>query len=245
MIYSQVSETHWYEPEIREGCADPVSRRMQYLLQFFELSDQDYVFLVDKQRADQRREFIDIVFEFCATRAGKSRWAEKTPGNIRHYSLIRSVWPDAKLIHVTREYRDCFASWKTRRGDTLDVFLATAKSAYEDIGALLGTTDDGYLEVDHDDLVCAPEQTMHRVLEFAKLDWSPACAAVDISATREEREKVKEVVGKDSHTNISLSRPIFTDAVGQWRSILTADEAEQIERELAPYYNIFRRRWHR
>jgi Sulfotransferase family len=238
-------ETHWYEPEVCEGWADPNSRRMHYLLQFFELSEADYTALVVSKRADPAREFIDIVFDYCAARADKKRWAEKTPDNIRHYSLIRRIWPTAKLIHVTREYRDCFASWKTRRGDTLEAFLASARSAYGDIGALLGKDDDGYLEVDHDELVRAPEQAMRRVLAFAELDWSPACAALDLSATRDERKKIIEVVGKDSHTNVSLSRPIFSDAIGQWRTMLTSNEVRRIETELAPYYGILGPRWGR
>jgi len=236
-------ETHWYEPEVREGWSDPTSRRMTFLLRFFELSEDEYAMLVGKKRAEPRREFIDIVLDYCARRAGKTRWAEKTPDNIRHFRLIRQQWPNAKVIHVTREYRDCFASWKTHRSDTLDTFLAAATSAYQDIGSLLGTSAEGYLEIDHDELVRRPEETMRLVLEFAELSWSPACAALDLAKTRQERERVKEIVGKDSHTNISLSRPIFTDAIGQWRKMLTDDEAKRIKRELASYYAILGGRW--
>jgi len=236
-------ETHWYEPEIAERWADPQSRRMGYLREFFELSDDDYATLVENKRREPEREFIDIVFELCAGRAGKRRWAEKTPGNIRHLSLIRRIWPSAKFIHVTREYRDSFASWKSRRGDTLDTFLAAAKSSYGDVEGLLGKADAGYIEVDHDELVRQPEATMRRVLAFAELDWSPACGALDLAATKDERQKVIDVVGKDSHTNISLSRPIFTDAIGQWRKTLTPAEADRIEQELAPYYALLGGRW--
>ena len=236
-------ETHWYKPEIADDWADPQSRRMRYLRSFFKLSDDDYAALVAAKREAPEREFIDIVLAFCTERAGKRRWAEKTPGNIRHLSLIRRIWPTAKLIHVTREYRDCFASWKARRGDSLDTFLSAAKSAYADLDGLLGTEADSYLEVDHDQLVRAPEATMRRVLAFAELDWSPACAALDLDATGEERQKVIEVVGKDSHTNVSLSRPIFTDAIGQWQDVLLPEEAQRIERELAPYYAILGERW--
>jgi hypothetical protein len=238
-------ETHWYEPVIREGWADQYSQRIRYLRQFFELSDSDYAALIQRKRAEPGREFIDVVFEFCAMRAGKPRWAEKTPGNIGHYALICRIWPTAKVIHVTREYRDCFASWKTRRGDTLDAFLTSVKSTYAEIGGLLGKNTESYLEIDHNDLVRTPEQTMRRVLSFAELGWSPSCASLDLAATSEERTKVIEVVGKDSHTNVSLSRPIFTDAIGQWHTMLREDEARRIERELAPFYAIFGERWGR
>lgn len=237
-------ETHWYEPEIRERWSDPSSRRMRYLLDFFGLSEAEYADIAATKRAEPGREFIDIVLERCAARAGKCRWAEKTPGNIRHFKLIRQQWPSARFIHVTREYRDCFASWKTRRGDTIDAFLAAAAAAYREIDGLLGSTAEGYLEVDHDELVCAPEKTMRRVLDFAGLDWCSACAELDVAATQGERQKVMQVVGKDSHTNVSLSRPIFTTSIGQWRTMLTEAEADRIEHDLAPYYAILGERWH-
>jgi hypothetical protein len=42
---------------------------------------------------------------------------------------------------------------------------------------------------------------------------------------------------------LALSRPIFTEAIGQWHSVLLADEAEWIRRELAPYYALLGGRW--
>jgi hypothetical protein len=216
---------------------------MRYLLEFFDLNDAEYADIAAKKRNEPRREFIDIVLEHCAARAGKPRWAEKTPGNIRHFRLILQQWPSARFIHVTREYRDCFASWKARRGDGIEAFLAAAAAAYAEIDGLLGSRAEAYMEVDHDELVRAPAATMRRVLAFAELDWVDACAELDLVATAGERQKVIEVVGKDSHTNVSLSRPIFTSAIGQWRTILTEAEAGRIARDLAPYYAILGERW--
>jgi hypothetical protein len=236
-------ETHWYEDAVREHWDDPSSRRMTYLFRFYDLDAAAYGSLCTAKRADPGREFIDIVLDYCMQRAGKPRWAEKTPGNIRHYHLIRSQWPGARLVHVTREYKDCFASWKARRGDDLDTFLAAAQTAYADIAPLLGRRTESYMEIDHDALVTDPEGAMRRVTEFAGLPWDPACARLDLEATRREREKVIEVVGRDSHTNVSLSKPIFTDAIGQWRELLTAAEARRIETELAPYYARLGQGW--
>jgi hypothetical protein len=239
-------ESHWYEPEIRDRWADPTSQRMIYLLRLFELDSAEHAALVERKRAEPGREFIDIVLEYCAQRAGKRRWVEKTPGNIRHYTMIRRQWPSAKLVHVTREYRDCYASWKTRQGDSsLEFFLSSALSAYDDIGEILGTNADSYLEVDHSDLVRATEQTMRRILDFTGLEWTPACARLDLAGTLAERKKLIDVLGKDSHTHVSLSRPIFTEEIGQWRSKLSAHEAKRIEQTLAPYYAVLGDRWAR
>lgn len=236
-------ETHWFSDDLRVHWNDPDTKRMTYLVRFFELSDADYRALCAEKRADPHREFIDIVLEFCSERGGKSRWAEKTPDNIRHWSLIQRIWPSARLIHVTREYKDCFASWKVRRGDNLEDFLGSTAHAYDDIEGLLGTSTDSYLEVDYVDLVRDTENTMRRVLDFAELAWNPRCAALDLNRTGEEREKVQEVTGRDSLTSVSLTRPIFSDSLGQWRTMLTTDEAARIEAELAGRYRVLGTRW--
>lgn len=235
-------ETHWYEREIRLGWNDATSKRMGYLLRLYNLDNRDYTVLCNTKQATPDREFIDIVLEFCAQRSGKPRWAEKTPGNIRHYRLIKRQWPSARFIHVTRDYKDCYASWKLRRGDSLDTFVTAVRDAYSDVWDLLGTTTSDYLEVDYGDLVPDTRTTMRRVLEFAEVPWDPACTSLDLESTQDEREKIVEVVGRDSHTNISMSKPIFTDAIGQWRDMLTNEEARRIERELDTYYAALGRR---
>lgn len=236
-------ESHWFEDGIRRHWDDPTSRRMELFLKFFEIEQADYESLCATKRAAPDREFIDIAMGFCTERAGKTRWAEKTPGNIIHWPLIKQLWPDARLIHVTREYKDCYASWKTRRGDSLDAFMAAVSASYANAKDLLGKESDRYMEVDHDALVRDPEATMGRVLEFADLAWEPACAIINLEHTNYERGKVIEVLGKDSHTNISLTKPIFTDSIGQYRSLLCAHEIDRIESELAPYYEIYGDLW--
>ncbi len=236
-------ETHWYEDDVSLRWDNPDSRRMGYLLEFYEIDETAYRQLCEEKRAAPDREFVDILLAYCTRRAGKNRWVEKTPGNIGHFHRILDQWPDARFVHVTREYKDCFASWKDKRKDTIEDFLAVARVVYDDIGDLLGRETPQYLEIDYTALVTRSEDTMRAVLDFAGLPWHPACASLDLTTTGRERERVKEVVGRDSHTNISLSKPIFTESIGQWRRILTDDEAERLERELAPFYGVLGNRW--
>lgn len=237
-------ESHWFEESLREGWADPDSRRMGFLRAFLDIDDTAYAGLVAAKHAEPRREFIDIVYEAMAGRAGKPRWIDKTPDNVLHLGEIRRIWPDATLIHVTREPRDCYASWKDRRGDTLEAFLAAAERLMRALDERIGGAPlPGYLEVDHAALVTDPETTMAALLEALGEPWEPACARLDLNATARERETVKRVTGRDSHTNRSLVRPIFTDQIGQWRTLLSEDEATTIRERLAPLYDRLGDRW--
>lgn len=236
-------ETHWFTDPMRIGWRDTSTRRIQYLLDFFELESKDYRALCAQKEGTPNREFIDIVMEYCAARAGKQRWVEKTPDNIRHWSLIRAEWPNAYLVHVTREYKDCYASWKGKRGDGIEAFIKSASTAYDDLGSLLGNSAGCYIEVDYNDLVRNTEATMRSLLNALQLEWSDSCTCVDTDATAVERGKVKNVLGRESHTAISLTRPIFTDSIGQWKRILDDDEVLQIEQSLATWYQVFGKRW--
>jgi hypothetical protein len=236
-------ETHWFQEAVRNGWSDPKSKRMEMLLSLLNLSDEEYVRLCEQKRADPNREFIDLMMGYCCTRAGKARWVEKTPDNIHHWGLIQKIWQRPTLIHVTREYKDVYASWKTRRRDTLEAFLSAAKTAYTDIRPNLGHESEGYLEVDYLDLVQDTEATMRRILDALGEDWNPACAVLDVESATRERTQFKDLMGRESWTLVSLSKPIFTESIGQWRKHLTKEEVERIENELAEYYRIFGHRW--
>lgn len=237
-------ESHWFEDALRFEWADGQSPRMTFLRKFLEIEDKDYCDLVEAKRAEPEREFIDIVFQSMLARENKRRWIDKTPDNVLHFDEIRTIWTDATLIHVTREPRDCFASWKDKRGDSLDTFLVAAKRLWNALGDRVGSRHHpGYLELDYVDLVANAHKTMGSLLADLGEDWDDAVAAINIDAMQRERQTVKRVTGRDSHTNRSLVRPIFSDSVGQWRNLLTREEAETIVTELAPYYARMGERW--
>lgn len=237
-------ETHWFDDAVRQGWSDPGSRRMTFLREFLELDDAAYAKLVAAKHKEPDREFIDLVFALLLAREEKRRWIEKTPDNVLHFENLRAIWPDATLIHVTREPRDCFASWKDKRGDDLETFLAAANRVWDALGDKIGLGHQpGYLELDYADLVTDTPTSMANLLRGLGEPWHDSVAALDLDATERERETVKRVTGRDSHTNRSLVRPIFSDSIGQWRHILTPAEAETIVTELAPLYERMGKRW--
>jgi hypothetical protein len=236
-------ETHWFDDAVRFDWENPNSQRMELLLSLLKIDSAEYRVLCKRKRSESEREFIDIVMEYCCERSGKERWIEKTPDNIRHWGLIQEIWQNPKLIHVTREYKDTYASWKVRRGDSLETFLSAAKNAYDQIRPLLGKATEDYLEVDYLDLVLSTEEAVRRILEHLGEEWDPACAELNLDETGGERKQFKKLLGRESWTFLSLSKPIFTSSIGQWRKLITKEEGRKIEVELEEYYEIFSDRW--
>ena len=57
---------------------------------------------------------IDALFMVFAGRQNKSIWCEKSPQNIQAAGEIFSAFPDAVIIHMVRDGRDCAASLNRR-----------------------------------------------------------------------------------------------------------------------------------
>jgi len=60
-----------------------------------------------------RPAFIEAFAGLCMERAGKRRWAEKTPRNIRRLETIFRHFPHARFVHVLRDGRDVACSLRT------------------------------------------------------------------------------------------------------------------------------------
>jgi hypothetical protein len=224
-------ETHWFTADFAQGWRDARSPSITRLLAFFDMDEADHEAVA--AGAGDAAGYLDAFMARCAARAGKPRWVEKTPGNVLHLDAIAARWPGARVLHMIRDPRDVYASWKKSHKYDLDRFLADAAAIERALGDRLGTSDAGYLEVHYEDLVRAPRAAMEAVLAFAGEPWADGID--DYQGTAGEYEKVERVTGKASPTLASVARPIFQDGVGQWRAVLTAEEVAAIESRLGDY----------
>ena len=67
--------------------------------------------IVDAARS--RPAFIEAFAGLCMQKAGKARWAEKTPRNIGRIGEIFRCFPAARFVHVLRDGRDVACSLRT------------------------------------------------------------------------------------------------------------------------------------
>lgn len=228
-------ETHWFTPDMVDTWRDPEATRQRWLLQFFDVRESEIAGL--RQEAESGVEFFDRFMGYCAGRAGKPRWVEKTPDNVLHIERIRAHWDDAQFIHVIRDPRDVFASWKRNDKGSVDGFIEKANDILAAVGPLAGASTDQYSEIRYEALVLEPTQTTHAVCEFLGEPWSPKLAAYD--GDDDDYRRVLDVTGKVSPTAQSLRKPIFTSSVGQWRGTLSETEVERIQRGLRRAFEIW------
>ena len=226
-------ETHWFSDEIVGRYQDPTTRRQIWMREWFQVDDAEYGTL--QAQATSGVDFFDRFMAFCALRESKGRWLEKTPDNLYHYHAIIQFWPEAQFIHVVREYKDMYASWKGKNTgslNSLDVheFVKKVKDSYQQIDHLLGTRTPHYMEAKYEELVTVPKKVVMDAVGFLGEPWIEGME--NYGGDSEEFDKVKRIMGRESNTSRSLQRPIFTSSVGQWPQILDAEEVAVIDSEL-------------
>lgn len=218
-------ETHWFELDPAAGTArhgESAEDHIRRLAGFFQI--EPMAALTWWRQAKAPEDFLSSLMAFYAAGQGKPRWAEKTPGNLRHAERILARWPAARLIHIVRDPRDVFASFRRsekygRPADYgalwCDYFEAAAQAR-----ALAGP--DRFVECRYEQLVWAPEVEMRRLLDFLGEPWDAACARFD--GRPQEFEQVRDLTGHESTTLAQLAEPLTEARVGGWADVLSESD---------------------
>jgi protein-tyrosine sulfotransferase len=172
--------------------------------------------------------FADAFFAEVAQRAGKPRWAEKTPLNVSHLRWIWGHFPKAHFVHVIRDGRDVVCSLREHpirrfvHGEWVTV--PPERSLGSCIQAWVNLTGQGlrwrgdprYVEVRYEDLVASPVATLRGLAAFLDLDADPDWLAIAGG----------EATGP--HVRAGAPRLITAGSIGRWRSDLRPDEVENV-----------------
>jgi hypothetical protein len=226
-------ETYWFNWNWTERDSAKMQGKIAQLAGFYDLPSDEVVALA--QSAPSTEAFLDALMNELASKLGKRRWAEKTPGNIAHVDRIWSFWPNAQVIHITRDPRDVFASLReARKWDSVEEF---AERWCNTIGAgtelinRINPDETAYLVIRYEDLIDAPEATMRRVVSFLNEDWEPQVGT--FSGRDGDFEKVRDATGKASTTLERLKEPLTNQRVGIWRNILADKDIADIKDAIA------------
>ena len=115
---------------------------------------------------------------------GSAYVTDKRPDNFLHIGLIKRLFPDARIVHTTREPLDnClsifFLHLDQRMGYALDLldtghYYREYRRLMQHWQALYG---EDLLEFSYDRLVADPRPAIERLLAFCGLPWDEACLA--------------------------------------------------------------------
>lgn len=185
--------------------------------------------------APSQAAFIDAFAARARADAGKQRWAEKTPQNIRHLEWIAAHFPRASIVHIMRDGRDVVCSmrqhpdWRWVDGGWQKVLVERPLAWYarrwlDDTAAgMAWRGHPRYLEIRYEDLVDDPGVVLPAV-----------CHGIGVEP---DDDWLATVVGPADagHTKRPDYEGALTGAsVGRWRTDLGSDERREVERLCEP-----------
>lgn len=141
---------------------------------------------------------------------------DKLPNNFLNVGMIRIVFPNARIIHCSRDPRDtCFSIYKhyfSARGHHYAydmVELGRYYRLYSDLMKHWDATLPGVMhKLRYEDLVQEQEATTRALLDACELPWDPACM---------EFHKTRRPVATISASQVR--QPMYTGSVGAWRNV--------------------------
>jgi len=119
---------------------------------------------------------LGTIFRAYARRFGKPRWGDKRPGYYENIPALLRLFPDAQIVHLVRDGRDCVASLKRMPWFKQDVHAAVS-TWMEAIGscrrAARKLPADAYYELQYEQLVADPAKQLAALCEFLGEDYEP------------------------------------------------------------------------
>jgi hypothetical protein len=123
---------------------------------------------------------VGIVFRAYARRHGKPRWGDKRPAYLLNLDIVTHMFPDAQIIHIVRDGRDCVASMKEAAWYTDTIYKAVSswtRGVDEGYRAARQLGPDSYFEIYYEKLVSDPEPELRKLCDFVGEDFDPAMLA--------------------------------------------------------------------
>ena len=138
---------------------------------------------------------------------------DKTPENFLYIGLIKKLWPDARIIHCTRNAMDCaWSIYKTpfREGNWFAADQAELVRYYRAYEKLMDhwrlVCGDNILDVSYEDMIDDQEGQTWRLLDWCGLDREDACLQF-----HENKRPVRTA------SSVQIRSPIYRTSLKAWQ----------------------------
>lgn len=160
-----------------------------------------------------------VVFRAYARRFDKPRWGDKRPGYYQDIPALLRLFPDAQIVHLVRDGRDCVASLKAMswfKGDVHTAAATWAEATDRCRRAARRLPTDTYYELRYERLVADPKEQLTALCEFLGESYDPAMA---------EPDKIAEsVIPSRKKWHASTRTRVTSGRSGTWRERLEPAE---------------------
>jgi hypothetical protein len=195
---------------------------------FWYMEREGHVLTKEHIRQVGDRTSWDVIFEFIlrfyapSGRIDAFIWGDKTPGpsHINHMTLLKTIFPSARFLHIIRDPRDVCLSMKRTWRKSL--YRAATMWREEINTARLNSRQfsKDYREVFFESLLLEPEQVLRDVCKFLDSEYLPAMTTLE-----EPSEHVGDARGQAR---------IVQDNTRKYRTRLSSSQVRRIEEIVYP-----------
>ena len=165
--------------------------------------------------ADQIQNYAQRYLDYAQPlRQQAPRFVDKQPGNFHHIGLIKTLFPNAKIIDVRRNPMAC--GWSLYKhffaeGNQFSYDLATIGEYYNDYVELMdhwhAVLPKQILTVNYEDLVNDLPATVDTMLQYCGLKFEDACLSFHLN---------RRAVATPSSEQVR--QPLYSDALDHWKN---------------------------
>lgn len=168
---------------------------------------------------------MGIVFRAYARRFDRPRWGDKRPAYLLNLDPLLRMFPDAQIVHIIRDGRDCVASMKEapwHRGGVRKAVSLWCQGMDAGWRAARTLPQDTYHELYYERLVADPVTEMRMLCQFLGEEFVDEMAAPNtMSSVAVPERKVWHAL---THGEVTDER------VGSWQRRLSPEETALCQR---------------
>ncbi len=185
---------------------------------------------------------IGIALRAYARSLNRPRWGDMRPAYVQHIDELLRLFPDAQIVHVIRDGRDCVAALKRSPSWRMGTYHAIATWTQAiDAGraASQRLPADSYVEIQYEHLVADPEASLRRLCEFLEEEYAPPMAEQTEPASLEWRSWSTSGAGPRGleEWELNLCETVMTERLMSYGYIPTATPRPSVQ-HLARYTTV-------
>ncbi len=168
---------------------------------------------------------------------GVQIFGDKNPRYSRNPEKIMEIIPNAKIVHVVRDYRDHILSMKRVKllYSNLPLISDVWRESQKRIFALREKYPNSIISFKYENFVKEPEQHLKMICSFLNIDYVPSV----LNYANKEKEVKKANELKDSDVFFgNLFKPINTDNVEKWKQQMTKRDIARADFYVGKYAEL-------
>lgn len=158
-------------------------------------------------------------------------------GKSSYIPLLVELFPEAKFIFITRDYRDNYLSIKDGHFELPIISLASFRwrCIYKTVAEQIKDSPSKFITMKYEDLTASPEKTLKTICSFLSIDFHKS-----MESFHRKEEGVRQTYDENElmRRQSRLFQPITPEYSGKWKGRLTSSQVQQADFVVGKYARI-------